>query len=122
MKNDIMLSGFVGYRQNRQGGLTYQTETEFGTRRNAVSFSLIKRSNCQNWHFGYHGKIEAVINDDVVSAGPVFAEIRHIVPTVGLEACTIWRGYRISISEDWALPRIRSDDALYPMVRIKIAF
>lgn len=122
MDDDILLSGYFGFRRPLNDAFDVEGEFEFGTRRNAFSVSVHKPSNCENWNIGYFARVEFIANDEVVSAPPVRADIRHIVPTVGLGVCTMWRGYRIRISEEMALPRITSDDEIYPMVRISVDF
>ena len=122
MDDAILLSGFVGFRQPWRGKFEMTGEGEIGTWRNAISFALQKPSSCQNWDLTYHAKIELIANDDVVSAEPVHADIRHIVPSIGLGTCTSWRGLQFRISEELALPRIASDDSIFPMVRVSVSF
>lgn len=122
MDDGLMLSGFIGFRQPWRNNLQMTGEMEFGTRRNALSMTVSKPSNCENWNIGLRAGIELIANDEVVSAEPTGADIRHIVPHIGVGTCTTWRGYRIRISEEVSLPRIASDDDLYPMVRVSVAF
>jgi len=122
MEDAIMVSALFGYQRQVKGGKLFSVEAEIGTQRNAVSAVLEKPAHCEDWDWSYHARIEAIANDEVVSAGPVNADIRHIVPTLGLGFCRSWQGYRISLTEEISLPRIRADNAVFPMVRLQVSF
>ncbi len=120
MNDAVMASGIVEYRRPLKDGRYFTGTLELGTRRNALSASVKKASTCESFDWEYHGRLELVVNDEVVSAEPVSADIRHVVPTLGFGFCTKWRGYQVRLIEEISLPRISSDDSLYPMVRLSV--
>ena len=122
MNDAILASGIVEYRRPLEDSTYFVSALELGTRRNALSVSVNKVSACDKFGWQFHGKLEMVVNDEVVSAEPVNADIRHIVPTFGLGFCTNWRGYKVRLIEEISLPRISSDDSVYPMVRLSVDF
>lgn len=122
MDDAVMISGFLGAHKSLTNGLRFEAEAELGSRRNGLRAKIEKPVNCETFSWTYLAAIELVANDEIVSAAPVSADIRHIVPTIGAGFCTKWRGYSIRISEELSLPRISSDNELFPMVRLSIAF
>ncbi len=122
MNDAVMASGIVQYRRPLKNSRYFESTLELGTRRNALSASFKKTSDCDTFSWEYHGTLELIANDEVVSAAPVNADIRHIVPTLGLGFCKKWRGYQVRLSEEISLPRISSDNSLYPMVRLSVGF
>ena len=122
MNNAVMVSALLNYRRHFKNNWLADGAFEFGTRRNSVSFKISKKADCARFAWSYRAKLELVANDEVVSAAPSKADIRHLVPTLGLGACFSWYGFPIEISEEISLPRIRSDDDVFPMVRLRVSF
>ena len=122
MDDAVLVSALVDFRRALPSNWQLDAGFEFGTRRNATGIKISKISNCSSFAWHYHAKLELIANDEVVAAAPVNADIRHIVPTLGLGACFLWRGFPIQISEEISLPRIRADDKAFPMVRLRVAF
>ena len=122
MNDAVMVSALLDYRRRLNNDWLADGGFELGTRRNAASFKISKTADCARFAWNYHAKLELVANDEVVSAAPLNADIRHLVPTLGVGMCFTWRGFPIEISEEISLPRIRSDDDIFPMVRLRVGF
>lgn len=122
MDDDATASLLITHQRRLENLLNVDSTLELGTWRNALSAKITKPTTCENFQWHYHAKLELVANDEIVSAAPVNADIRHIVPTLGVGFCTRWRNLEIQLSEEISLPRIRSDNDVYPMVRLKIGF
>ena len=122
MNDAVLVSALLDYRRRLDNDWLADGGFELGTRRNAASLTISKTTDCARFAWNYQAKLELVANDEVVSAAPLNADIRHLVPTLGVGMCFTWRGFPIEISEEISLPRIRSDDDIFPMVRLRVGF
>ena len=81
---------------------TSSMELKLGSKRQFNSFSLSGSMN-----------LKYVAYDKIVSAPPINAQIRSVIPTISLGYSQKFHGYELQLHEILSLPTIKSDNRIY---------
>lgn len=93
-------------------GSEFEGSIHLGTDR--ASFKAGLGYQIDNWRFGVAG--EHVFYDRVVSAGPIFANSRHLIPSVYLQRAFQVFGKTLTVKNRISLPTISSDNSVFAVL------
>lgn len=83
---------------------------QLGTDRIALMAGLERDFALWGWHGIAQTSLEAVFRDELISAPPIAAEFRTIVPRAGIEVSRTFGAATVTFGETLSLPTIASDD------------
>ena len=87
-----------------------------------LNMDLSKVSNYTLYSLEYSLGLRAVGYDNLVSAPPIYATERNIIPYVRLGVNFELFGYDIEVNETISVPTIKSDDSIYAVLNAGIKF
>ena len=117
----------VGARFNRQvttpvlGETIFGTDAYLGSDRTSIQISLSDSMLRNAVTYGYSVGFEAVAYDEIVTAAPIEAELRHVIPFASFGVEFDLFGYDIFVREILSLPTIASDDDIFAVLNAGIS-
>jgi len=87
-----------------------------------ISVDLSQTVSRENFDIGYGAGVHLVAYDEVVSAPPIDATERNVIPYARIGVNFELLGYDIYVREVISLPTISSDDSLYAVLDAGISF
>lgn len=118
----------VGARLNKEVTTPVLGETIFGadgylgSDRTSIQVSLSDSMLRNAVTYGYSVGLEAVAYDEIVTAAPIEAELRHVIPFASFGVEFDLFGYGIFVREILSLPTIASDDDIFAVLNAGISF
>lgn len=118
----------IGARYNKKINAPVLRDTIFGTDiylgsdRTSINVSLSHTMPRNTVTYGYSVGLKAVAYDEIVTALPIEAELRHVIPfaSVGVEFDLF--GYDFFIREILSLPTIASDNDVFAVLNAGISY
>ena len=93
-----------------------------GTDTSRISADLSQTASWENFDINYGAGVHLVAYDEVVSAPPIGATERNVIPYARIGINFELLGYDIYVREVISLPTISSDDSLYAVLDAGISF
>lgn len=117
----------VGARFNREvttpvlGETIFAADAYVGSDRTSIQVSLSDSMLRNAVTYGYSVGLEAVAYDEIVTAAPIEAELRHVIPFASFGVEFDLFGYGIFVREILSLPTIASDDDIFAVLNAGIS-
>ena len=118
----------VGARYNTElhvpafGASKLSYDGYLGTDTSRISVDLSQTLSRENFDISYAAGVHLVAYDEVVSAPPIGATERNVIPYARIGVNFELLGYDIYVQEVISLPTISSDDSLYAVLDAGISF
>jgi hypothetical protein len=93
-----------------------------GTDTTRITADLSQTKTRENFDIGYGAGVHLVAYDEVVSAPPIAATERNVIPYARIGVNFEVLGYDIYVQEVISMPTISSDDSLYAVLDAGISF
>jgi hypothetical protein len=93
-----------------------------GSDRGSVQVSISDTMSRRDVTYGYSIGLKAVTHDEIVTATPIEAELRHVIPyaSVGVEFDLL--GYDVFVREILSFPTIASDNNIFAVLNAGVAY
>lgn len=104
------------------GASTISYDGYFGTDTSRISADLSQTVSRENFDINYAAGVHLVVYDEIVSAPPIGATERNVIPYARIGVNFELLGYDIYLREVISLPTISSDDSLYAVLDAGISF
>jgi len=104
------------------GETIFGADGYLGSDRTSIQVSLSDSMLRNAVTYGYSVGLEAVAYDEIVTAAPIEAELRHVIPFASFGVEFDLFGYGIFVREILSLPTIASDDDIFAVLNAGISF
>jgi hypothetical protein len=114
MPDDVWFGVTGSFSSDLHSGSSYRQRygLQLGTDRVAVIGGVERDVSLWGWDGLASASLEAVIRDKIITAPPISAEFRRIVPRAGVEFSRMFGKATVTIGETMSLPTISSDNRM----------
>lgn len=114
MPNDVWFGVTGELSTDLFAGSSYRQiyAAQLGTDRLALRGGVERDVSVWGWEGAASASLEAVFRDEIVTAPPIAAEFRRVVPRVGIELSRKFGQATVTFGETFSLPTIASDNRL----------
>ena len=93
----------------------------FGTDRIELSPFIYKTFNSQSYNFSTELGLRSIVFDDIVSASPISADHRPLIPYAEFGVTFEYLGFDWYLKDRFSMPTIKSDDSLFGVLSAGIS-
>jgi hypothetical protein len=124
MPDDVWFGVTGSFSSDLYDGSSYRQHyrAQFGSDRVAVMGGVERDVPFRGWNGVASANLEAVIRDRIVTAPPISAEFRRIVPRVGIEFSRRFGKATVTIGETVSLPTISSDNRMRAVFNASVSW
>lgn len=114
MPDDVWFGVTGAFSSDLRSGSSYRQRygLQLGTDRVAVMGGVERNVSLWGWDGVASAGVEAIIRDEIVTAPPISAEHRRLVPRAGIEFSRRFGQATVAIGETISLPTISSDNRM----------